>query len=106
MSGLDQARSPLRLSTLPDVGDGWHGGGVARRRSVDLLIYGFCLYLCDRDYPFMIVAEAHRVLKPQAWLAILDFGLLIKALIPITITQVFIVTRMIFLRCSTGTLLM
>jgi len=42
-------------------------------RSVDLLIYGFCLYLCDRDDLFRIAAEAHRVLKPQAWLAILDF---------------------------------
>ncbi len=42
-------------------------------RSVDLLIYGFCLYLCDRDDLFRIAAEAHRVLKPQSWLAILDF---------------------------------
>jgi ubiquinone/menaquinone biosynthesis C-methylase UbiE len=42
-------------------------------RSVDLLIYGFCLYLCDRDDLFRIAAEAHRVLKPQAWIAILDF---------------------------------
>lgn len=42
-------------------------------RSVDLLIYGFCLYLCDRDDLFAISAEAHRVLKPQSWLAILDF---------------------------------
>lgn len=41
--------------------------------SVDLLIYGFCLYLCDRNDLFRIAAEAHRVLKPQAWLAILDF---------------------------------
>lgn len=42
-------------------------------RSVDLLIYGFCLYLCDRDDLFRIAAEAHRVLKPHAWMAILDF---------------------------------
>ena len=41
--------------------------------SVDLLIYGFCLYLCDRSDLFKIAAEAHRVLKPEAWLAILDF---------------------------------
>jgi SAM-dependent methyltransferase len=41
--------------------------------SVDLLIYGFCLYLCDRSDLFKIVAEAHRVLKPESWLAILDF---------------------------------
>jgi SAM-dependent methyltransferase len=42
-------------------------------RSVDLLIFGFCLYLCDRDDLFQIAAEAHRVLKPSSWLAILDF---------------------------------
>ena len=41
--------------------------------SVDLLIYGFCLYLCDRSDLFNIAAEAHRVLKPESWLAILDF---------------------------------
>ena len=41
--------------------------------SVDLLIYGFCLYLCDRNDLFRIAAEAHRVLKPKSWLAILDF---------------------------------
>ena len=42
-------------------------------KSVDLLIYGFCLYLCDRNDLFRIAAEAHRVLKPESWLAILDF---------------------------------
>ena len=42
-------------------------------QSVDLLVYGFCLYLCDRCDLFRIAAEAHRVLKPDAWLAILDF---------------------------------
>lgn len=41
--------------------------------SIDLLVFGFCLYLCDRGDLFGIAAEAHRVLKPQAWLAILDF---------------------------------
>ena len=41
--------------------------------SVDLLIYGFCLYLCDRSDLFKIAAEAHRVLRPESWLAILDF---------------------------------
>ena len=42
-------------------------------QSVDLLIYGFCLYLCDRGDLFRIAAEAHRVLKPHSWIAILDF---------------------------------
>jgi ubiquinone/menaquinone biosynthesis C-methylase UbiE len=42
-------------------------------QSIDLLIFGFCLYLCDRVDLFQIAAEAHRVLKPDSWLAILDF---------------------------------
>lgn len=39
----------------------------------DLVIFGFCLYLCDRDDLFRIAAEADRVLKNPGWLAILDF---------------------------------
>lgn len=45
----------------------------AASQSVDLLIYDFCLYLCDRSDLFQIAAEAHRVLRPNSWLAIVDF---------------------------------
>jgi SAM-dependent methyltransferase len=39
----------------------------------DLVIFGFCLYLCDRDDLFRIAAEADRVLADPGHLAILDF---------------------------------
>jgi ubiquinone/menaquinone biosynthesis C-methylase UbiE len=39
----------------------------------DILIFGFCLYLCDRHDLFRIAQEADRVLKPDAWLLINDF---------------------------------
>jgi ubiquinone/menaquinone biosynthesis C-methylase UbiE len=39
----------------------------------DFLVFGFCLYLCDRDDLFRIAHEANRVLKPDAWLIIHDF---------------------------------
>jgi ubiquinone/menaquinone biosynthesis C-methylase UbiE len=39
----------------------------------DVVIFGFCLYLCDRDDLFKIAAEADRVLKNQSWLLIKDF---------------------------------
>jgi ubiquinone/menaquinone biosynthesis C-methylase UbiE len=39
----------------------------------DAVIFGFCLYLCDRSDLFTIAAEANRVLKNTGWLAILDF---------------------------------
>lgn len=41
--------------------------------SLDVVVFGFCLYLCDREDLFRISAEAHRVLKDQGWLIILDF---------------------------------
>ena len=39
----------------------------------DLLIYGFCLYLCDRRDLFRIVAEGDRVLADGGHLLIYDF---------------------------------
>ena len=42
-------------------------------KSFDVLIFRFCLYLCDRDDLFKIAAEADRVLKASGWLLIEDF---------------------------------
>jgi ubiquinone/menaquinone biosynthesis C-methylase UbiE len=39
----------------------------------DLVVFGFCLYLCDRQDMFRIAAEADRVLADAGFLAILDF---------------------------------
>lgn len=39
----------------------------------DLLIFGFCLYLCDRKDLFKIAHEADRVLKDKGHIVILDF---------------------------------
>lgn len=39
----------------------------------DVVIFGFCLYLCDDNDLFRIVSEANRVLKSESWLLILDF---------------------------------
>ncbi len=39
----------------------------------DLVYFGFCLYLVDRNDIFKAVAEADRVLKSGGFLAILDF---------------------------------
>jgi len=41
--------------------------------SFDILVFGFCLYLCDREDLFKIAAEANRVLKSPGNLFILDF---------------------------------
>ncbi|MFH1263281.1 MAG: class I SAM-dependent methyltransferase [Pseudomonadota bacterium] len=39
----------------------------------DVVIFGFCLYLCDRDDLSRIVFEANRVLRSPGWLLIQDF---------------------------------
>jgi ubiquinone/menaquinone biosynthesis C-methylase UbiE len=39
----------------------------------DVVMFGFCLYLCDREDLFRIAYEADRVLKNPGWLLILDF---------------------------------
>jgi ubiquinone/menaquinone biosynthesis C-methylase UbiE len=41
--------------------------------SFDMVIFGFCLYLCDRDDLFAVAAEANRVLRNPGWLLIQDF---------------------------------
>lgn len=39
----------------------------------DVIVYGFCLYLCDRKDLNLIRDEALRVLKDTSWLLIMDF---------------------------------
>ncbi|WP_428995768.1 class I SAM-dependent methyltransferase [Lamprobacter modestohalophilus] len=39
----------------------------------EIVIFGFCLYLCDRSDLFRIASEADRVLKSPGWLLIYDF---------------------------------
>lgn len=42
-------------------------------QSFDVVIFGFCLYLCDREDLFRIASEADRVLRKPGWLMIIDF---------------------------------
>lgn len=42
-------------------------------QSFDIVIFGFCLYLCDRDDLFRIASEADRILRSPGWLMIMDF---------------------------------
>lgn len=41
--------------------------------SFDVVILGFCLYLCDREDLFSIAKEVNRVLKDKGWIIIHDF---------------------------------
>lgn len=42
-------------------------------KKFDIIVYGFCLYLCDRKDLSLIRKEASRVLKNFSWLLIMDF---------------------------------
>lgn len=42
-------------------------------QSFDIVIFGFCLYLCDREDLFRIANEANRVLRMPGWLMMMDF---------------------------------
>ena len=39
----------------------------------DMVIYGWCLYLCDREDLFRIVSEGDRVLKEDGYIVTYDF---------------------------------
>lgn len=41
--------------------------------SFDIVIFGFCLYLCDDEDLFRIAQQADRVLANPGWLLIVDF---------------------------------
>jgi len=41
--------------------------------ALDMVIFGFCLYLCDREDLFRIACEADRVLRNPGWILIQDF---------------------------------
>jgi len=42
-------------------------------QSFDIVIFGFCLYLCDEEDLFRIASEADRVLRMPGWLMAMDF---------------------------------
>lgn len=68
VAGLDPRKSD----------EAWIEQGTARSlpykdNAFDVIIYGFCLYLCDREDLFKIVTEGDRVLVDGGHLVIHDF---------------------------------
>jgi ubiquinone/menaquinone biosynthesis C-methylase UbiE len=74
-SGIDPSAQAIEVARSRGIGayQGTADSLPFDKESFDLVIFGFCLYLCDRKDLFQISQEADRVLKTQSWLAILDF---------------------------------
>lgn len=70
--GIDPARKPaLPAPVIQGTADDLRAFDPIK---FDLIIYGFCLYLCDREDLFRIAAEADRMLQDAGYLIIHDFA--------------------------------
>jgi ubiquinone/menaquinone biosynthesis C-methylase UbiE len=73
--GLEPSSKAVELAAKNGV-NAEHGSADHRLFETgifDVVIFGFCLYLCDREDLFKIAQEADRVLKKESWLVISDF---------------------------------
>jgi len=73
--GVDPSSKAIEIAnSLGVVGSIGVADSLAFESSTfDIVIFGFCLYLCDREDLFTIASEADRVLKKESWLIIHDF---------------------------------
>ena len=73
--GIDPSKSAIAEARLNgiDAVVGTADSLSFDENSFDVLVFGFCLYLCDREDLFKIASEADRVLKKNGYLYILDF---------------------------------
>ena len=70
IAGID----PCHTNNAPHIHlGGAHDLDYFGNECFDLVIYGFCLYLCDRDDLFNIAREGDRVLAKGGHLVIYDF---------------------------------
>jgi SAM-dependent methyltransferase len=74
-SGLDPSGQAIAIAKARGIDA--HVGTADRlpfdRHAFDVVIFGFCLYLCDREDLFLIASEADRLLADPGWLLIQDF---------------------------------
>jgi ubiquinone/menaquinone biosynthesis C-methylase UbiE len=77
MAGVDPSPAAIAEATAVHPGGDFKVGTADTLpwadASVDVLIYGFCLYLCDRRDLFRIAAEGDRVLSENGLLVVVDF---------------------------------
>lgn len=73
--GIDPSRTAIDNAVRWETDNVYYGNATKLRgaEGCDVLIYGFCLYLCDPEDYFAIVQEGDRVLKDGGYLIIHDF---------------------------------
>jgi ubiquinone/menaquinone biosynthesis C-methylase UbiE len=71
-------------------------------RSFDMVIYGFCLYLCDPEDYFKIAAEGDRVLADDGHIVIYDFHSVYPHAVPYKHKKGVFSHKMDFSRLWTG----
>lgn len=74
IAGVDASRAAVADAGLKTVKHGCASSLPFFSNSYDLVIYGFCLYLCEPHKLLTIAAEGDRVLKDDGYLIIHDFA--------------------------------
>lgn len=74
-NGIDPSAQAIEIARSLDINavQGTADSLPFDKESFDLVIFGFCLCMCDREDLFRIALEADRVLKSQSWLIVMDF---------------------------------
>jgi SAM-dependent methyltransferase len=72
--GIDPSMAAVEAREVPTVQHGTADALPYLSRQFDLVIYGFCLYVCDPQHWLRIAAEGDRVLAPGGTIIIHDFG--------------------------------
>lgn len=71
--GIEPSRKAVNVAAVPGVRRGWADRLPYRDDLFDLVIFGFCLYVCEPRDLFRIAGEADRVLQEGGHLIIHDF---------------------------------
>jgi ubiquinone/menaquinone biosynthesis C-methylase UbiE len=73
--GVDPSKKAVETANLNNVSavKGTADNLKYENEKFDFVVFGFCLYLCDREDLFQIAKETDRVLKKSGYIIIRDF---------------------------------
>ena len=73
--GIDPSKKAVEIANVKNVSvlKGTADQLKYDNEKFDFVIFGFCLYLCDREDLFQIAKETDRVLKKSGYIIIRDF---------------------------------